>query len=77
MAFVRANLERVAGGAKKLFIYDSGADAAATVAASGYFNDIADEVDAGDAILAFTGGGTTKATYHVTSAREVTPVTVI
>jgi hypothetical protein len=77
MAFVRKNLERVAGGVQKLFMYNAGADTGATAAGSGYFNEVADEVDAGDVILVKGGSNATIDPLLITSARGVTPVTTV
>lgn len=48
------------GGAPKIHAYKS-SEALATIAGSGYFNSVADEMDAGDSVLvnstATTGGG--------------------
>lgn len=77
MAFVAANLELVTHGLQKLYMFDSKADALATVVASGYFNDAANELNAGDVIIAKNTGGTLVDMLIVTSARGVTPVTVV
>lgn len=77
MPFVRANLERQSGGLQKMFMYDAGADAIATVIASGYFNDVAGEIDAGDVIVAKSGNNAAVDMLIVTSARGVTPVTTV
>lgn len=77
MAFDIKQFERVAGGAKKLAIYHAGADTAATVTGSGYFNEIAQEVDKGDVILVGGANLTTIDVVMVTSLRGVTPVTTV
>lgn len=77
MPFTRATLALAVQGTKKIFTYES-EDAVATVAASGYFDDAADEFDQFDLIhvVGSTGGTPTVDTVVVTSARGVTPVTV-
>jgi hypothetical protein len=77
MPFVRKNLERMAGGIQKLYHFNAVADSVATATASGYFNEIADEVDAGDIILVKASNLTTLDNVMVSSARGVTPVTVV
>lgn len=75
MAFVRANLERVGGGRQKLFIYNAGADTAATVTGSGYFNSVSDELDKGDVIIIVGNNGASIDNTVVTSANRAATVT--
>lgn len=70
-------MERMAGGLQQLFLYNGAADAIATVAASGYFNAMKDELGAGDVIMCVCGNNATIDNAVVTSARGATPVTVI
>lgn len=75
MAFARANLERVGGGRRKLFIYNAGADTIATVTASGYFNSVASELDQGDVIMVVSNNNAAVDNIVVTSADRATTVT--
>lgn len=76
MAFVLADLGKVAGGAKQIHYYAT-ADAIATVIASGYFNSATDNLRQFDVILAVTSTGGTPAVdvLVVTSATGATTVT--
>lgn len=77
MAFVRKNFERVGGGVQKLFMYAAGADTIATVDTDAYFNEVADEIDAGDVIICKTNNNATLDNLMVTSARSVKPVVTV
>lgn len=77
MAFVRENFERVGGGLRQLFIYGAGADTHTAVVASGYFDAVADQINAGDMILAALAGNAAAEVVMVTSARGVKPVTTV
>ncbi len=63
-------LERVAGGARKHFIYDAGADAIATVIAAGYFNGARDQLDRADVLTVIGASYTTIDTIFVNSLRS-------
>ena len=76
MAFVAANLEKIGGGGRQLFIYHAGADSAATAAGSGHMNAVAGQLRQGDVILIIGTGGTLIDPAVVTSATGATPVTV-
>lgn len=77
MAFTAASFNRIANGSMKVFAYSS-ADAIATIVASGYFNDVYQELAQGDLILVAGGvGGTETADLLVVnSATGATTVTV-
>lgn len=75
MALDRTKLERVAGGRRKLYIYDAGADAIAAVIAAGYFNALGNELDKGDVIIVVGAGQTTVDLIIVTSADRAAAVT--
>lgn len=77
MAFDRTQLERVAGGLKKLYIYHAGADAVATVAGADYFGGVRDELDKGDVILVIGSAFTTVDILFVTSLRSAASVTTV
>lgn len=74
MAFVRKNFERVAGGIQQLFMYAAGADTIATVDTDAYFNEVADEINAGDVVIVKGNNNGTLDNLQFTSARGVTPV---
>ncbi len=78
MAFNSDNFERVAGGQRQLWMYDT-ADAIATVAASGYFNEADEIVRQNDVIIVIgsTGGTRTVDLLVVSSATAATTVTTI
>lgn len=75
MALVAANLERIGGGTNGLFIYQSGADTAATVTASGYFNDVTSRLRKGDVIMVVGNSQASVDTVIVTSATGAATVT--
>lgn len=70
MALDLTKLERVAGGLRKLFIYDAGADAIATVTASGYFNNARDMLDKADVIMVIGSNQSTIDNIFVSSLRS-------
>ena len=70
MALDITKFERVAGGLRKLFIYDAGADSAATVGAAGYFNGVRDQLDKADVIIVIGAGQTTIDNSFVSSLRS-------
>ena len=76
MAFVLADLGKVAGGAKQIHYYAT-TDAIGTVIASGYFNDATANLRQYDIILAVTSTGGTQAVdvLVVTSATAAPTVT--
>lgn len=76
MAFDRTKFERLAGGARKLFHYNT-TDAIATVTGAGYFNSIAAELDQFDVIMVVSSTGSTPVFDNVivTSANRATTVT--
>ena len=77
MALDATNLKKIAGaGNQNLFIYKS-TDAPATVAGSGYFNSVTDNLKQFDIILVVgtTGGTATRDLLFVTSATGAATVT--
>ena len=77
MALDATNLKKIAGaGSQNLFIYKS-TDAPATVAGSGYFNSVTDNLKQFDIILVVgtTGGTATGDLIFVTSATGAATVT--
>ena len=76
MALTAANLNKVAGGARQVWIYES-ADTAVTIAGSGYFNAVTDNLRQFDIILCVGGVGTTVTVdvLFVTSATGAATVT--
>ena len=76
MALTAANLSKVAGGARQVWVYES-ADAVATIAGSGYFNSVTGNLRQYDVILAIgsTGGTATVDVLIVTSATGAATVT--
>jgi len=63
------------GGGRQIHSYDSGADAAATVLASGYFSAITGRLHKGDVIHLCATGGTVLQDALVTSATGAPVVT--
>jgi uncharacterized phosphosugar-binding protein len=51
MALDATKLSRIGGGLNSLWHYDAGADTAATVTGSGYFNAVTDQLRKGDVIF--------------------------
>jgi DNA-binding MurR/RpiR family transcriptional regulator len=76
MALSASDLHKVGGGNKQLFLYES-ADAVATIAGSGYFNDVTNQLNQDDVIIAVgsTGGTRTVDVLVVTSASGAATVT--
>jgi hypothetical protein len=76
MALVAADLVKVAGGARQVWHYTS-ADAPGTIAGSGYFNAVTDNLRQWDTILTVgtTGGTVTVDLLVVTSATGAATVT--
>jgi hypothetical protein len=78
MSFERSNfnsISRMTTAPKPVWLtYVSTDDALATIAASGYFNAIANEIDTNDIIYVVGSDGT--GLYRFTSANGVSPVTV-
>lgn len=76
MAFARSGFTKLAGGARQLHYYSS-ADAATTIAGSGYFNDVTNDLKQHDIILTVgaTGGTQTVDVLVVTSATGAATVT--
>ena len=69
MALDLTQLERVAGGRRKLFIYYAGADTIATVTGAGYFNNARDMLDQYDVMIVIGNSGATIDTIFVSSTR--------
>jgi len=77
MALSSSSLKKIAGaGDQNLFVYNS-SDAVATIAGSGYFNDVTDDLKQFDIILAVgsTGGTATVDVLIVSSATGAATVT--
>jgi len=76
MAFAASDLVKVAGAVRSLWVYQS-ADAVATVAGSGYFNDATANLRQFDTIIVVgsTGGTATVDLLVVTSATGAATVT--
>lgn len=77
MALDATNLKKIAGaGNQNLFVYQS-TDAVGTIAGSGYFNNVTDDLKQFDVILAVgaTGGTATVDVLIVSSATGATTVT--
>lgn len=77
MALSSGSLKKIAGaGDQNLFVYNS-SDAVATIAGSGYFNDVTDDLKQFDIILAVgsTGGTATVDVLIVSSATGAATVT--
>jgi hypothetical protein len=76
MALVATDLTKVAGGARQVWHYTS-ADAPGTIAGSGYFNSVTDNLRQYDTILTVgtTGGTVTVDLLVVTSATGAATVT--
>lgn len=75
MPLVTANLERIGGGGRGLYIYDALADTITTVIASGYFNGIFQQLRNRDAIIVISNNGAAIDTIFVTSATGAATVT--
>jgi hypothetical protein len=77
VAFVRKNLERIAGGmaGKQIYHYNAGADTVATVTGADYFDGMENEMGTGDVIICIANNNTTIDNLLVTSARGVATTT--
>lgn len=75
MALDATKLERIGGGTNGLFLYQAGADTAATVAGSGYFNNVTDRLRQGDVILVVGNSVASIDSLVVTSATGAATVT--
>tara|TARA_R100000808_G_scaffold7727_1_gene22364 strand:+ start:5690 stop:5935 length:246 start_codon:yes stop_codon:yes gene_type:complete len=77
MAYAAADLHKVGGGVKSIYLYES-TDAIGTIAGSGYFNDATNILNQDDVIIAVgaTGGTRTVDVCVVTSASRAATVTV-
>lgn len=75
MALDRTKLQRIGGVLPQLHLYDAGADSAATVTGSGYFNAVTDQLRNKDVILIIGAAGTTIDSCLVTSATGAATVT--
>ena len=76
MAYSADNMKRLNVGDESMYIYKS-ADAIATVAASGYFNDAYAELKKGDAIIVIDSSTPTIDICVVSSTTGATTVTVV
>ena len=76
MALTAANLQKVAGADQQLWLYNTG-DAIATVVASGYFNDVTNNLKQNDVmiVVGVTGGTRTVDVVTVSSATAAATVT--
>ena len=75
-AFSDANFNRIHGGTVGLFLYKT-TDALATIGASAYFDSEVDKLRNGDVIIAIDTNVPTIDVLTITSADNVTPVTVL
>lgn len=75
MALDATKLERIGGGTNGLFIYQAGADTAATVTGSGYFNAVTNRLRQGDVILIVGNSVASIDVAIVTSATDAATVT--
>lgn len=75
MALDRTKLQRIGGAAPQLHLYDAGADTAATVTGSGYFNAVTDQLRNKDVILVVGNSGASIDVVIVTSATGAATVT--
>ena len=76
MAYAAADLHKVGGGVKSIYLYES-TDAIGTIVGSGYFNDATNILNQDDVIIAVgvTGGTRTVDVCVVTSASRAATVT--
>ena len=76
MAYAAADLHKIGGGVKSLYMYES-TDAIGTIVGSGYFNDATNILTQDDCIIAVgaTGGTRTVDLVVVTSASRAATVT--
>lgn len=75
MALDATKLQRIGGAANGLFIYDAGADTAATVTGSGYFNAVTGQLRKGDVIMVVGNSQASIDVAIVTSASGAATVT--
>lgn len=75
MALDATKLFKVAGADPALFIYKAGADTAATVTGSGYFNAVTDQLKQGDVIIVIGNSNASIDLALVTSATGAATVT--
>lgn len=76
MAFDNSKFNRANIGSVQLYAYET-TDAIATVAGSGYFDSVADELKLGSIILVTDTNANTVDMLAVSSASGVTPVTTV
>lgn len=77
MALDRTKLQRIGGVLPQLHLYYAGADAIATVTASGYFNAVTDQLRQGDVIIVIGAAYTTIDLIFVNSATGAATVTTL
>ena len=77
MALDSTKLEKIGGGVRSLFIYDAGADTAATVNGSGYFNSVTGNLKQKDVIIVIGNTLGTIDTMVVSSATGAATVTTV
>lgn len=75
MALNAAKLFKIGGAEPALFIYHAGADTVATATASGYFNNVTDQLHQGDVIMIVGNSFASIDNAIVTSASGATTVT--
>lgn len=75
MALDATKLYTIAGGVAQLHIYHAGADTAATVTGSGYFNSVTNRLKQGDVILVVGNSFASIDSAIVTSATGAATVT--
>lgn len=75
MALDRTKLQRIGGVLPQLHLYDAGADTAATVTGSGYFNDVTNQLRNKDVIIIVGNTGASVDLAIVTSATGAATVT--
>jgi len=75
MALDATNLHTIHAGVIQVHVYDAGADTAATVTGSGYFNNVTDRLKNKDVILIVGNSGASIDSAIVTSATGAATVT--
>ncbi len=75
MALDRTKLQRIGGVLPQLHLYDAGADTAATVTGSGYFNAVTDQLRQKDVIIIVGNAAASVDLCIVTSATGAATVT--
>ena len=75
MALDRTKLQRIGGVLPQLHLYDAGADTAATVTGSGYFNLVTDQLRQKDVIIIVGNSAASVDLCIVTSATGAATVT--